>query len=304
MVISQTYRLLLCGLALAGQFFCTMPAFAAEGRGITITPTSIDLVVTPGELYTGNFQILNQGAAAYDFTIEPALYHVEDEDYTPDFTYLPGTARVNDWFRFTILKEHIEPNEIKDIGYHIVVPPGTTPGGYYAVAFAQTQFPRTPDNIVLNQRVGVIFYLQVAGSIEQKSRVASWRADFLQRPPLATELRLQNDGAAHYLAKTVINVKDLFGRTKYTATIDRYVLPHTIRNIKMSWDKAPPIGLFKVSGTVEALGEKSTLPTRYVLVMSNAARIIIIGLALLGVLIAGLRFLWYIRTRKPKKKKK
>jgi hypothetical protein len=270
----------ICVLAVAA------PTLATPVEGITLTPAGINQVVEPGSLNTGSFQVLNEGSTGYDFHIFVKPYHVNGEDYTPDFTLLPGTTDISDWFQFTVLRDHIDPGQSVDIGYKIVVPPAATPGGYYAVAFAETQQQHAPNSILINERVGELFYIQVAGPATEKSSIASWQVAGRQAPPLLSTLRLENAGTTHYYADTQINVRDILGRIKYSYKSHNVILPRTIRKISMVWDKAPPIGLFKVDGNVDFLGNKHPLPGHYVLVMSDTARKVTIGIFILLVLLA------------------
>lgn len=148
------------------------PALAAE-ESLTITPTTVNRVVQPGSLNTGSFQLLNQGKTGYTFTIYPEPYRVDGEDYTPDFTLLPGTTKVSDWFQFSVLNGYIAPGQAINVDYTIVVPRGIAPGGYYAVAFAQTQPQVAPatSNIVINERVGEIFICRSPGRWRKRAKL-------------------------------------------------------------------------------------------------------------------------------------
>ena len=268
----------------------------------TITPTSTDQVIKPGTVYKGSFQVLNQGGTAYSFQVYSAPYHVDGEDYTPDFTVLPTAPNVKSWFTFSTAGGHVNPGEEVNVNYSISVPPTTAPGGYYATVFAETHYPKAASSITLNERVGEIFYLQAAGPVVKKGEVLSWHSSLLQKPPLTSTLRLQNDGGVHYPAAIQVNVRDVFGHSKYGLTTTKEVLPQTIRRVPIIWDKAPAIGIFKVTGSVSFLNHHQTLPTKWVLVMSQKARVYLAGLITIVVLLAITRSAYRRRsTRKTKR---
>jgi hypothetical protein len=259
----------------------------AAPQEITMTPTVVNQAVQVGTTYEGSFQILNHGASNYDFKVYALPYHVSGEAYEPGFTYTPGATKVSDWFKFAVTKATIKPGDSITVPYSITVPVNTPPGGYYAVAFAETKFPEVTNGVTLNQRVGEIFYLQVPGELKQSGDLLNWDVSMFQSNPLTAAVRIQNSGNLHFATNIHVAVSDIFGSAKYTFDTTKFLLPQTIRKIPISWDKTPSIGLFKVNGTATILGKTHNLPTRYVLVMSPLARLIFAVLFVAIILGAG-----------------
>jgi hypothetical protein len=169
------------------------------------------------------------------------------------------------------------------VKYTLSLPKTTLPGGYYAVAFAQTQAPKVANSITLNERVGEIFYLQAAGPVVQKGQLLSWASNIFQEPPLTSTIRLEDSGAVNFPATIHYLVKDAFGGTKYSLGTIKEVLPQTIRRVTIVWNSTPSLGIFKVTGTVSFLNHTHNLPTKWVLIMSRTVRIY--ALLILGVLV-------------------
>jgi hypothetical protein len=266
-----------------------------------MTPTSLDRVIQPGSTYTGSFQIVDQGQSSYTFRVYAAPYSVKGEDYTPDFTPLPNFPDVASWFTFSTTTAQTNPGQSTTVNYTITMPANTSPGGYYAAAFAETRLPPKANSVILNERVGEIFYLQAAGPVANKGTLLTWQSSLLQKPPLTATLRLRNSGGVHYRATIKVNVRDLFGHSKYGLKTVKEVLPQTIRRVTIPWNKTPALGIFKVSGTVSFLGQSETLPTKWVLVMSQTVRLVLgIVIALVIVLVVGRAVLRRRSAKKPK----
>lgn len=275
---------------------------SAAPQVITMTPTSLDRIIEPGGSYNGSFQILNQGQSSYTFYVYAAPYSAKGEDYTPDFTPLPGKPDVASWFTFSTKTVHLNPGQTATVNYTVNMPANTVPGGYYAAAFAETKLPPKPNSVVLNERVGEIFYLQAAGPVAKKGQLLTWKSGFFQAPPLTSSLRLENSGGAHYPAAISYQVQDAFGHNKYQLKTVKEVLPQTIRRVTIPWQKTPPIGIFKVKGTVSFLGHKQSLGTKWVLVMSQTVRAALLVIIVLIVLFVVFRKQYgRRRAKKPKK---
>jgi hypothetical protein len=252
-------------------------AYAAP-QDITMSPTSVSQVIQPGATFSGNFLVVNQGKSGYNFQVYASPYHVSGEDYTPDFTPITNAPQVADWFKFATTSGYIDAGATKSVGYTITVPKGTPPGGYYAVAFAETKFPQTGNSITLNERVGEIFYLQAAGPVEQKGQVVGWESKFLQSPPLTSTLRIEDSGGINFPANITVKVEDVLGQPKYTLETIKQILPQTIRRVTVPWSGTPKFGLFKVTGQVSFYGQTHVLATKWVLVMAPEVRLIVGGI--------------------------
>lgn len=264
--------------------------YAAPGdQIITLTPTSVDQAVRAGATYTGTFEVINHGDSPFTFKVYGAPYSVTGEGYEPGFTYTPGTTQVSDWFSFSISKPTLKPGEISEVKYKIIVPANARPGGYYAAAFAETKSKPQKNGVVINRRVGELFYLRVPGPVKEEGGLVSWDSFFFQAGPLESSLRLQNSGNVHFASNIKISIRDILGSEKFKVDTTKYLLPQTIRKIDVSWDKTPHIGIFRVGGEVTILGKTQQLPDRFVLVLSIPARIVLATLLVLFILIIIIR---------------
>jgi hypothetical protein len=255
---------------------------ATIGQSITISPPSIDESIQPGSTTKGSFQIINSGDVEYTFNVYATPYRVTNENYNPAFTAQPGTPNAISWFHFTPSAAQLGARQATIINYSISVPENASAHGYYAVAFAQTQsLPSPITGVVTTDRVGEIFFLRVAGHAKQAGRLQSWQANWLQKPPLTAVVRIEDSGAYNFPTTINVQVKNIFGHLAYSYTTTRQILPHTIRRIAIPWTGAPLIGLFKVSGSTNLLGHTAELPTKYVVVMSQTIRLVLLGFVVL-----------------------
>jgi hypothetical protein len=301
----QTWWVKLFGIATLFLAIILTPGIVhAAAQDITITPTTVSPVINPGTVYHGYFQVINQGKTGYNFLVYSTPYRVSGEDYSPEFTILPSAPNITGWLNFSTAGGYINPGQQIRVDYTISVPENTQPGGYYAAAFAETQFPKVANSITLNEQVGELFYIQVAGPVVKKGETLSWQSSFLQKPPLTSNIRIQNDGSIHFPATITYKVTDVFGNTKYKLNTIKEILPQTIRRITIPWNKTPSFGLFKVSATVSYLNQNQVLSTKWVLVMTTRIRIIFIVIVTVVVLLVIFRSKFSSRKKHKKYKKR
>ena len=288
-----------------GILAAAMPVLAVkDGQDITASPTSLKYALDVGASVKGVLTIINDGTIAYDFNVYASPYNVSGEDYNQSFQLKPAQTDVSKWVTLTKIPYHLESGKHVDVPYQVTIPPGTGPGGYYAVIFAETVASGQPtgSGLVVRKRVGAVLYLQANGAVDERGQLLSFTSDFWQTsPPLQATLRLSNEGNVHYQADVNVYVADLFGHTKARIQTSHIVLPQTIRRIDLNWPGAPSFGLFKVFGTVDMLSRTETLPTHYVLIMSQKFfLIVVIAFLLVAIVCGGLA----IRQRRIKKKAK
>lgn len=283
--MKKCLALLLFALPLIG---CTVVAAQDSGtpsdKVIAISPAATKPTVKPGQSIKDKLQVINQGSAAYTVEVYAAPYSVDGEEYTPEFDPVAGKPDVTSWISFDKTNLTVPKNKTVDVNYTLAVPENTEPGGYYLVAFVESKSDEEGQGVIVNQRLGEVFYINVPGNVKESGKVLTWEADFLQKSPMTATLRLENDGGTHYGSNTKLQVKDLFGGTKYEQVTDKQVLPQTIRHIPFEWKEAPPLGLFKVTGSTHIPSGDVQLSTQYVLVISPFTRIVF--LILIGIVIA------------------
>jgi hypothetical protein len=271
---------------------------SALTQDLTVSPTAFYLDIKPGGQYSGSFNIINQGDKSYDFKTYVDPYSVTGEDYTPDFNVISTGPNASNWVTLSTNQSKIVPSQIIKISYTIHIPTNVLAGGYYAVAFAETNNPAATEGVTINERVGALFYIEVAGNVVNKGSVLTWQSKFLQKPPLTSEFRIQDSGSVHFVANFQYKISDIFGGAKYVVNGQKTLLPQTIRRFTFIWPKTPSIGLFKISGSISYLNHTYKLGTKYVLVLSNSARIY----TLIIIIILIMALITY-RVIKHKKKK-
>lgn len=236
---------------------------------MTISPTDKHYSVNPGETINDSFQILNSGQVPYDFTAYSAPYSVKDTSYNADTSTAEGRADAFRWIQFKQTAWHAGVRETVTVPFTIHVSQYASPGGHYAVVFAEEK-PTTKaatTGVTRNIRMGMIVYVNVKGNASSKGAVDSVALDWYQSvAPLTASARVNNTGQTDFPVRASFVVSDLFGNVKYMQKIsDVYVLPDAPRDVSFQWNNAPWLGIFKAQVGVEVLG-KSTVKESYVLV--------------------------------------
>lgn len=245
----------------------------AASSGLTVSPTSFDVAVAPGESYSGEMLVINQSELDYRYKVYATPYSVNGEDYQPYFSPVEGAIDITSWFRLGKESNELKVGNQDEIPFTITVPEGTGAGSYYATIFAETE-DKGSMGVVTRKRVGTVIYLRVTGDAIEKGNVASWDVPWLQEAPFKGSLRVANEGSVHFSSKVKVTVSDVFGGVKYVHERDQKVIPQKVRDIPVVWENGATFGLFRVDNEVTLFGKTEKLPTKVVFIASWPMRLV------------------------------
>jgi hypothetical protein len=243
--------------------------FAAAPQDITLSPSSTELSAPAGGSASGSLSVINDGTSGFAVKTYIAPYHVTGIAYDPSFTQLAGTTDPSSWVHLkSPTTATIGPGATVPFSYTVEVPKGTAPGGYYAVAFAET-LPPDGGGVSSHSRVGDILYITVQGPVSQAGTLKAGTLHSLiigSNLPLLAEV--DNTGGLHFVTTVTFKlINPISNKPVYTASLDRYVLPQTTRQITSTAAPKSVIGLYKVEISASILGQTQTLPTQWVLIV-------------------------------------
>jgi hypothetical protein len=275
------------------------PSVYAASGGLTISPTSADIKLRPGESSKGQMLVINQGEIDVSYKVYATPYSVNGEEYKPYFTPVRGATDITKWFTFGKEGGSLKVGNQNTIPYTVTVPKGTGAGSYFGTIFAETE-DKGNAGVITRKRVGMVVYLRVLGNATEKGSVSAWNVPWIQEAPFKANIKMTNEGSVHYRAKMNVRVSDIFGGVKLTYTRDPVVLPQKIRDIPVVWENGATFGLFKIDGDVTYLGKAEKLPTRIVFIANTPMRLLTAGM--LAAFIAIVVVLWRKRAVAPHKK--
>jgi len=266
--------------------FTSGTAFAhgTESQAITVSPASTEVVASPGKASVQTFEVINGGHHAFNVTLSTAPYYVSGENYDPRFTQLPGTVNASQWVRLSTTTGTVEGDTALSVPYTVEVPSGTPAGGYYAVIFAETSKDEEETGVVSHSRVGNILYITVNGDVQNSGSVtgnALPAFSFIGSIPLST--KISNSGGVHFVTKAEYKVIDMTGKTVFSATTERYVLPQTERTITSSWTPQSLFGIYTVKRSATVAGVVTPIKDEKIIIINPW---LFVGLAfLIGIII-------------------
>lgn len=266
-IMRKATALLLIAILVVVQHTPLQAQSSQADERITLSPAVSKPMLTAGGSREDSLKVINDGTVDYTFTAYSAPFSVKDESYDPDFVTVNDRTRAFEWVRFEKANFTLQAGEQVDIPYTITVPENAAPGGHYAVLFVETQ-PKQGSQIARKKRVGNLMYLTVEGNVEISGRVKGGEVPFFNaKPPITTDIRIENTGNTHFDGKVSTVYEGLFGKKHLTYNQEVIIMPGTTRRVPIAWENPPYLGIFKVKSEVQYLDKTEQLPTKYILIL-------------------------------------
>lgn len=261
---------------------------------MVVTPSSVDLLLAPGESSQKDITVVNKGTEAFSLNVTAAPYSIDSQTNEPSYKPIPGSPDVTKWVTTALDKDtQIAPEAVQEISYTVSVPPSTPPGGYL-LAILVTATPITPsESVTVRSRIAVINYVTVKGEIALNGKVtASPFGHFSWNGTLKTEFIVKNNSPMYFTAATSTVITPLWGQEVGRVEDKRPVLPFTEKYITLDWQSPHTVGIYKVERSVNYLGRTESFPAEWFVVVHP---LLIAGAVLL---LAGLGLFVGLRKRR------
>jgi len=285
------YKKLLSGLVAVVMVLVSVVVPYGVASAFTVSPQDQEYVLAPGQSVTGEVKATNPSDAEGNFyyIAEVVPYSVSDDGkYTMNFEATNDHTDIVNWVTMsdndeTGVKEvHgvLEPGETEKAYYTITVPKDARGGGQYFAVRVKTdvdaaQKAENDDTVVIKEVIGIasLVFVEVSGDITVKGEITNNNIpSFFLTPPINASFVVKNEGNTHVKVSYYMQVFPLFSDEEvYTTEEDmgsNYVLPGASRMITQSWDKTPPVGIFKVKQTVyyDSLDSEPSVTEKLVIV--------------------------------------
>ncbi|HEX7022877.1 MAG TPA: hypothetical protein VF171_08465 [Trueperaceae bacterium] len=209
---------------------------ATAQTALGLQPPAKLYTLAPGESITQTLRVDNPASEPVAIRVYPGDWQFDA--YGKSVFYPAGSLpqSASSWITFTPSQLDLESREHGEIRYTLTVPPGTAPGTYWGVLFAEGENPNpTPGETLASFRIrtGHTFYVEVA-PVTSSGEIAGL---FTTPPATSTDpytfgVQYSNTGTKLQRLTGRIEVRDTSGATVATIPLDGIIsLPGSTRTI-------------------------------------------------------------------------
>lgn len=234
-------------------------------NGMSVSPTSSKIVLSPGDSYEGVVTVSNPSNAIEDLSYEAhADSFFVDDDYAISLGTINDYTKMKDWITLSNESGTIPAGSSAEINYTISVPENAPAGGQYAAIVVATVPPQGGEGTTIREvwQIASPIYASIAGSSTLSGTISENNIpSFVLNPPVEASFVVENTGNVHADTMYYLQVYPLFSDEEiYTNEEDPEVvnvMPGTKRAVINSWNDAPQVGIFRIIQTVKAFGSES-----------------------------------------------
>lgn len=234
---------------------------SAEAVGLMAIPPRIgedgSLVVQPGGTVQLEVRVRNTSDRSVTTRTLAEDFIIGDDGITPvpvaELTSSRWSAA--QWIQIPQPIRQIAPGESATIPFVIQVPNDALPGGHYTMIMHQIEGATGASNAQstggqtgINQRVGTLVYLRVAGPITQDANIRNLIVpNLIEYGPVPIRFEVENLSDIHIRPSSNVVIKDWFGREiDRLSTEPKNVFPLSNRSFEVSWEHVWGFGRYTV----------------------------------------------------------
>lgn len=247
-MLSKVYLFIFLGLI--SIFFPTLSM--AQSPFFAVTPTKVELVVTPGDTEVREITILNNLGTT-------ATFRLVVEDYTLNsgaktVSFLADESSPFSLKKYLTISDRefiLLPGQSKKVLTEVYLPATTPIGSLHGAVLVEAE----PDTGIvgatrINSRVGVLFFVKVAGKVVERGGLKSFGAvggpiQLGTLLPPTVFISYRNDGNTYVNPYGFIEVRNIFGQKVATEKVSPwFVLPQTTRVRDVSLNQNSLVGIY------------------------------------------------------------
>lgn len=316
-------RTIFFGIGALVCFFVTMfagPVFAQVANieeitraelGLTAIPPRLgddgSLEVQPGELVQTQVRVRNTTSQVQTIQTLVEDFIIGEDGKTP----VPVTTSTNSrwslasWIEIPNAQTILPPGVSQAVPVLIRVPEDALPGGRYAMIMHQ---PFSNDQISLNavtggqasinQRVGTLVYVRVAGPIKEEAHLRNISIPgFSEFGPIMISFEIENLSDIHIRPITQIRITDMFGKEMDELKVEsQNIFPYSLREFSTQWDQVWGFGRYTAHFMTVYGSQGETIMASYsfwLFPYKLVLTLLVIFVALIGIGIAIRRHLYH-----------
>ena len=210
--------------------------FVNNAKAVTISPLNFELTGNPGDTVSNVVRIYNDLDVGIGVTMEAQDFVSAGEQGQ---VLIKGheesnTYSLESWISLSPQTFSLAPHSSQMVEFTVKIPAGGEPGGHYASVLATVSGETPGGGVGINQKVGALLLLSVAGEISENLGLVDFNpdSDFTEYGPEKLIARFKNDGTVHLKPRGFVIIKNVLGNEVVKMELPQLnVLPQSARTV-------------------------------------------------------------------------
>lgn len=220
-------------------------AYAQDGIGVRLQPSTIEERADPGTSIEGVLTVTNQDGGRQMYYLATRNIENMDDSGRPVFSKFPPSDPLEaaSWITIAVPSIDLDQGKSTDVPFRIDIPKDASPGSYFAAIFVSRDADRpTESGAGVGFQVASLVNLRVNGVAVEGVTIREFSTDrsFYTKPLVLIHSRLENTGTVHERPRGIIIITDMFGNKVEQITLNENaggIMPHNDRTFENTWER-------------------------------------------------------------------
>ncbi len=217
-------------------------------KGLSITPYSLELDITPGQTVTKTITLSNLTDRTVDIAAKKRNFTANGEEGEVFLTNDETAFSLSSWIKTSPDRKTLNPQEKQDFEITITVPKNADPGGHFgSVVFATVpQKGLTQTGALLSQEVAGLILVKIPGLVTEQAKIESFNSEkkFYENGPVKLNIRARNESTIHVKPIGRVIITNMLGQKSFATVEGKNILPHAIRKLQATLNNKFLIGKY------------------------------------------------------------
>ncbi len=226
--------------------------FTSNAKAVTIAPLNFELNGNSGDTISNLVRVYNDldvGIGVImevqDFVSAGEQGQVLVKSHEESNTY-----SLANWVSLNPQTFSLSPHSSQTVEFTVKIPAGGEPGGHYASVLATVSGEAPGGGVGINQKVGALLLLSVAGEISENLGLVDFNpdSDLTEYGPEKLIARFKNDGTVHLKPRGFVIIKNVLGKEVVKMELPQLnVLPQSARTVDIPLKLASQFGRYEAT---------------------------------------------------------
>lgn len=221
-----------------------------KAQAVSISPLNFELNANPGDKLTNVVRIYNDIDSEISVKMEVQDFVAAGE--RGEVLIQEGgntTYGLANWVTLSPAAFTIPAQSSQLVEFTVRAPANAEPGGHYGSVLASISGSAVPGGVGINQKVGSLILLNIAGDVVENLGVSDFEAPaFSEYGPESLSARFTNDGSVHLKPRGFVLVKNMFGTEVAKIDLPQLnVLPQSTRKVEIPLELNNQFGRYEAT---------------------------------------------------------
>lgn len=222
-------------------------------QAVTISPLNFELNGNPGDNISNIVRIYNDLDVPINIKMEVQDFVAAGEKgevLIKGSEEGVGNYSLANWVSLNPETFTLTPHSSQMVEFTVRVPADGEPGGHYASILASVSGSGGTEGVSINQKVGSLLLLSVAGQVVEDLNLVTFAADspFTEYGPDKLTADFRNDGTVHLKPRGFVLVKNVLGNEVAKIDLPQLnVLPQSVRSVEIPLELGNQFGRYEAT---------------------------------------------------------